>query len=134
MRRVKPPYPWGPQGYGSRNFFCKLNNLGDSTMKYDKDDKLDMVLEVLRAPNSAKEIAKRYGIAESTLYKWRSRFLSGGQQELLSYKPGPKAKKETKKEVDLASKLKNYEHRISELAAELEISKKKENWPNEELS
>ena len=101
-------------------------------MTYDKDDKLDMVLEVLRTPGKAKEIAKKYGIGESTLYKWRSRFLSGGKHELLRYKPGPKEKKQTTKEKELGSKLRTYETRIAELAAELEISKKKENWLNEE--
>ena len=100
-------------------------------MKYDK---LDMVLEVLRNPSSAQEIASRYGIAESTLYKWRSRFLTGGRQELLSYKPGPKEKKRTEKEVQLSEKVTRYEQRIAELAAEVEISKKKENYMREELN
>ena len=103
-------------------------------MKYDKDDKLDMVLEILKTPGKAKEIAKKYGIAESTLYKWRSRFLAGGREELLSYKPGPKEKKKSVEETQLAEKIKQYENRISELSAELEISKKKENYPNEELN
>jgi transposase-like protein len=109
-------------------------DLGDSTMKYDKDDKLDMVLEVLKTPTRAKEIAAKYNIGESTLYKWRSRFLTGGKQELLSYKPGPKEKKKSSEETLLNEKLQRYEHRISELAAELEISKKKENFQNEELN
>jgi len=103
-------------------------------MKYNKEDKLDMVLEVLRAPRKAKEIAAKYGIAESTLYKWRSRFLEGGKQELLRYKPGPKEKKATEKEANLSQKVRAYEAHISELSAELEISKKKENWLNEALS
>ena len=32
-------------------------------MTYDKDDKLDMVLEVLRRPEKAPEIANKYKIA-----------------------------------------------------------------------
>jgi len=102
-------------------------------MKYDKDDKLDMVLELLKAPNKAKEIASRYDVAESTLYKWRSRFLSGGKQMLFSYKPGPKEKKSSQKEIELTQKVKTYEDRIAMLSAELEISKKKESFLNEEL-
>jgi len=98
-------------------------------MKYDKDDKLDMVLDLLKSPNKAKEIASRYNVAESTLYKWRCRFLSGGKQRLFSYKE----KKSSQKEIELTQKVKTYENRISILSAELEISKKKENFLNEEL-
>jgi transposase-like protein len=102
-------------------------------MKYDKDDKLDMVLDLLKSPNKAKEIASRYNVAESTLYKWRCRFLSGGKQRLFSYKPGPKEKKSSQKEIELTQRVKTYETRIAILSAELEISKKKENFLNEEL-
>lgn len=103
-------------------------------MTYDKDDKLDMVLEVLKNPSKAKEIAARYGIGESTLYKWRNRFLNGGRQELSKYKPGPKEKSLSEQEVELSVKVKKYEHRIAELSAELEISKKKENFLKEGLN
>ena len=94
-------------------------------MGYDKEDKLEMVLEVLKAPSKAEEIATKYNIGVSTLYKWRSRFLSGGKKEICRYKPGPKEKQLSQTEVNLEEKLKEYENRIAELAAELEISKKK---------
>ena len=103
-------------------------------MEYDTDDKLDMVLEVLKTPDKAKEIAEKYDIAESTLYKWRNRFLTGGKEKLKVYKRGPKQKKKSDKETELNNQLKNYQKRIAELSAELEISKKKENLLNEKLN
>jgi len=100
-------------------------------MNYDNNDKLDMVLEVLRSPEKAKEIAKRRHIGIATLYKWRKRFLEGGQQELLSYTPGPKLSLVTQAEREKDEKLKKYEAQIALLAAELEIVKKNENGPTE---
>jgi len=50
-----------------------------------------------------------------------------------SYKPGPKEKKSSQKEIELTQRVKTYETRIAILSAELEISKKKENFLNEEL-
>ena len=103
-------------------------------MNYDENDKLDMVLEVLRHPKQASEIASRNGIAISTLYKWRSRFLQGGREELRSLKTGPKQSVVSDSEREKDQKIQDYEQRISELSADLEIAKKKENWPLEESS
>jgi len=96
--------------------------------EYSKEDKLDMVLAVLQTPTKAQEIADKYRIGLSTLYKWRSRFLEGGRQELLSYRPGPKIREISDTEKSKDVKLKEYETRIAELSADLEILKKNENW------
>lgn len=98
-------------------------------MNYTNDDKFDMVLNFLANPDKGNQIAEKYKIALSTLYKWKKRFLEGARQELNSYKPGPIVKnKETSTEKNLKSKISDYENRLAELAIENEILKKKENW------
>lgn len=101
---------------------------------YCKEDKLDIVLAVLQEPTKSEEIAKKYEIGISTLYKWRNRFLEGGKQELLSYRPGPKSLEISDSEKKKDEKIKDYEKRIAELSADLEILKKNENWLPEALN
>ena len=68
------------------------------------------------------------------LEKRALRFLEGGKQELLSYRPGPKLKAISDGEKMKDLKLKAYVDRIAELAADLETLKKNENWLPEGLS
>ncbi len=100
--------------------------------KYGVYDKLDMVLMVLKNPKKKKEIAGKYGVGSSTLYKWLNRFLSGGQEELKNYKTGFPPAQISTEEKELREKVKRYEKRIAELSAELEIIKKNENGKNVE--
>jgi transposase-like protein len=97
--------------------------------KYNRDDKFEMVLALIKEPTQAELICKKYRIAQSTLYKWRARFLEGARNELAAYKTGPQPKEEyAAKSVLLSQKLTEYENRIAELACENEILKKNENW------
>ena len=98
-------------------------------MNYSEDDKFDIILDLIKDPSKGESLSNRYGIALSTLYKWRSRFLEGGREELINYKTGPKSQaKETDKEKALSQQVKSYEEKIARLSTENEILKKKENW------
>ena len=100
-----------------------------------KQEKRDLVLNVLRNPKKMKELCGKYGVGISTFYKWRNRFLHGGMAELEEYRTGPKSNRvETEKERELARKLKESQDRINELATELEVLKKNGNLSCEGLN
>lgn len=97
--------------------------------QFSHEDKYDLVIMLIKDPSKADEICEKYNIGKSTLYKWRSRFLEGGRQELDDHKTGPKPSvAHASKNVSLKQTIRDYEKRISELACENEILKKNENW------
>lgn len=104
----------------------------DKRYKFTPEDKMEIVLTIMRNPKKQKELLGKYGMGISTYYKWRNRFLQGGIAALKEQKTGIKPQKaETAKEKELGAKLAVYEKRINELATELEIVKKNENWTPE---
>ncbi len=48
----------------------------------------DVVLRLLRREEPAAVLARRYGISEPTLYRWRDEFLAGGEAALAAGKGG----------------------------------------------
>jgi transposase-like protein len=48
----------------------------------------DVVLMFLRREEPAAVLARRYGISEQTLYRWRDEFLAGGESALAGNKGG----------------------------------------------
>lgn len=64
----------------------------------------EVVLLLLRREEPAGKLARRYGISEQTLYRWRDEFLAGGEAALASSKGGADSRdreiKELKKEVE----------------------------------
>jgi transposase len=55
----------------------RKSNLGDG-------QKAEAVLALLRREEPAAVLARRYGVAEGTLYSWRDKFLAGGKAALAS--------------------------------------------------
>jgi transposase-like protein len=103
--------------------------------RLSKQDKMDLVLCVLKNPKKMRELCGKYDIGVSTFYKWRNRFLHGGMAELDEYRTGPRSSRvETEKERELAKKLKESHDRINELATELEVLKKNGSLSDEGLS
>ena len=45
-------------------------------------DRREAVLSLLRREEAAAVIARRVGVSEPTLYRWRDEFLAGGEQAL----------------------------------------------------
>jgi len=105
----------------------------DKRYKFTSEEKLGIILSIMRNPKKQKQLLGKYGMGISTYYKWRNRFLQGGIAELKEQRTGLRPKeKETAKEKELKAKLKEYEKRINALSIELEIVKKNENWKPEE--
>lgn len=104
----------------------------DKRYRFTPEEKLEIVLSIMKNPKKQRELLGKYGMGISTYYKWRNRFLQGGIAALKEQKTGIKPQEtETTKEKELKAKLKAYEKRINELATELEIVKKNENWTPE---
>jgi transposase len=61
---------------------AKKTNLSDA-------EKLEAVLLMLRKQEPAGALARRYGISEPTLYRWRDDFLEGGKAALANGKASP---------------------------------------------
>ncbi len=48
--------------------------------------RMEAVLRLLRREEPAAQVARRVGVSEPTLYRWRDEFLAGGQAALASGK------------------------------------------------
>ncbi len=46
------------------------------------EQRLEAVLSLLRREEPAKQIARRYGVSEQSLYRWREDFLDAGKHGL----------------------------------------------------
>ena len=64
----------------------------------------DAVLALLRREEPAGKLARRIGVSEQTLYRWRDEFLAGGEAALANGKGGADSRdreiRELKKEVE----------------------------------
>ena len=52
----------------------------------------EVVLALIRREEPAAQLARRWGISEPTLYRWRDEFLAGGEAALGSGKGGTDAR------------------------------------------
>jgi len=50
--------------------------------KWTPEEKMVVVLEALRGQKSVAEICREHQISQSLFYRWRDRFLEGGQKAL----------------------------------------------------
>jgi transposase-like protein len=64
----------------------------------------EVVLMLLRREEPAGKLARRYGVSEQTLYRWRDEFLAGGEAAMASGKGGADPRdreiRELKKEME----------------------------------
>ena len=64
----------------------------------------EVVLMLLRREEPAAKLARRFGVSEQTLYRWRDEFLAGGETALANGKGGADPRdreiRELKKEVE----------------------------------
>ncbi len=79
--------------------------------------KLNIILSVLRGEATAAELARRHGINEGTISRWREQFLAGGQAALNS-RAADSEKTQLKSENERLKKL------LGEKVVELDIVKK----------
>lgn len=50
--------------------------------KRDSEEQILRILEEIRGGKAVAEVARRYGVAENTIYRWKSRFGEMNREEL----------------------------------------------------
>jgi transposase len=83
--------------------------------------KLELVLALLRKEATGSELARRYGVSETAMYRWRDEFLEGGKAGLKS-KRGPEENDELRR---LKKDLEEHKRVIGEYAFANEFLKKR---------
>lgn len=83
--------------------------------------RVELVLSLLRKEEPAAQIARRAGVSEPTLYRWRDEFISGGKAQL----QGKGSEAESGKELSrLQREIERREQVIGELTMANRILKK----------
>lgn len=62
----------------------------------------ELIIVLIRKEAQGSELARRYGVSESTVKRWRDEFLEAGKQSLQSSKGSTEAAKIKKLQSDLA--------------------------------
>jgi putative transposase len=81
------------------------------------EEKYSIVLESLQSSSTVQSICNKYGITQTTFYKWRDKFLDGAKTNLENnYK--------RKKSNDDKSRIEELEKLVGKKSLQLEILKK----------
>ncbi len=85
------------------------------------ETKLKIVLSVLSGESSQAEAARRHGISETSIGKWKEQFLDGGRHGL---EHGAKSAKPTGREAALAEQVDDLTRALGEAHVELRALKR----------
>src|SRR5436853_2002832 len=88
-------------------------------LKWTPEQKLPLVLSVLRGEGSVAEIGRRHRVSDVTLAKWRDAFLAGGAAALVN----GRRRGESSREAEL--ELEEIKAALGEAHAELRVWRKK---------
>ncbi len=85
--------------------------------KFSAQEKLRIVLSVMRGESSVAEIARREKVSETSIAKWRDLFVEGGSQALeAGARRGP-----NQREVELERQLEQVTTALGEASVELRL-------------
>ena len=82
----------------------------------------EAVLALLRREEPATQLARRYGVSEPTLYRWRDDFLAGGEAALAAGTKGPAP--QARRVAELEQQIEKRDQVIGELTIANRILKK----------
>jgi transposase-like protein len=82
-------------------------------------ERREAVLSLIRRDEPAAVIARRFGVSEQSLYRWRDDFLAGGEAALAARRNGKKA--ETRRIKELTRDLEERDRVIAEGQAPLAV-------------
>ncbi|MEA2537470.1 MAG: transposase [Chloroflexota bacterium] len=87
------------------------------------DEKLAIVLSVLKGETTQTDVARRLQMSQTTIAKWQRQFLEGGREGLAR---GNNAKTEaTKREAELDDRVEELTDALGEAYAELRVWRRK---------
>ena len=89
--------------------------------RFSVEEKLAIVLEGIRGGKVA-EICRRYGISQTMYYRWRDRFLVGGERALRE------GRSRSARERELEARVRELERMVGKLTLENETLKKTIKW------
>jgi len=95
--------------------------------KLNVSERREAVLSLLRRQEPASVLARRYGISENTLYRWRDEFMTAGEAALANGKG--KADARERRIADLKRQLFERDRVIGELTIANRILKKTADEP-----
>jgi transposase len=84
--------------------------------KYPVDVKLKIVLSVLQGESTQAEAARRHGVSETSIGKWKEQFLSAGRQDL---EQADRSGKPTGQEARVAEEIDDLTRALGEAHVEL---------------
>ncbi len=90
-------------------------------LKWTAEQKLPLVLSILRGEDSVAEIGRRHGVSDVTLAKWRDAFLAGGAAALAN----GRGRSPSGREAELEAELEEIKAALGEAHAELRVWRKK---------
>jgi transposase len=90
-------------------------------LKWTVEQKLPLVLSILRGEGAVAEIGRRHQVSDATLAKWRDAFLSGGAAALAN----GRQRGQPSREADLETELEEVKAALGEAHAELRVWRKK---------
>ena len=93
-----------------------------SRSKLTVPERREIVLSLLRREEPATVLARRYGISENTLYRWRDEFMTAGEAALANGKG--KADPRNRQIVELTKQLSERDKVIGELTIANRLLKK----------
>lgn len=86
------------------------------------EQRLEAVLSLLRREELAGQVARRFGVSEPTLYRWRDQFLEGGKAGLAS--GSGKADERDRRITELEREVAERDRYIGEQAIAIRLLKK----------
>lgn len=87
------------------------------------DEKLQIVLSVLRGETTQTDVARRLGMSQTTIAKWQKQFFEGARESLAR---GDNVKTEaTKREEELTGQVDELTSALGEAYAELRVWRKR---------
>jgi transposase len=90
--------------------------------EFTVEQRREAVLALLRREEPVAQLARRYGISEPTLHRWRDEFIAGGEAALAKGKDGSNARDQEIKE--LKAEVEELTLTVGEFAAANRILKK----------
>ena len=93
-----------------------------SRSRLNVPERREVVLSLLRREETASVLARRFGISENTLYRWRDDFLTGGEAALVNGKG--KADPRERQIIELKKQLGERDKVIGELTIANRLLKK----------